>query len=907
MVFVGRTLRFVINAERSDASGNKTAPEPVDAGSLMPLTETTKTGIAQTTRNAEIEDLPSNSRRLDTFVLLTPATTRDAATGEIVFGNVPGSVVYLDGIVANNTYFSQTPGIANHVSQDATYELQTSPVGSNVEAGHTMGGVVNVASHTGTSQFHGAVYGYRRIPSLGTASRFALGRNLLQKQSQAGASVGGPIWPHKIFFFANAEVLSGHFDGLNRITNPLIADSTGTTVAAANCKATGPQCATAVSIIQPQMNVPLHFSDRWANALARIDYHITSRHTFGIEGNGMNARAPLQAEINSTPANGGLLGTGNDTENTRFAKAYWTFAPYQFMLNDVRAGYATDKFFQPASTPGATGNLGVIVAGSVVGATQPDALSVNEHRYDLVDNFTLTTATHMIQTGVEFLRRIDNINQLQNANGLYVYPTLTAYATDLGGINQRDYSSFTQSFGDPSREPNLLERNVYAQDTWRAMSRLTVIGGVRWDKFKPAQPTPSSSFFNSGQVPAPDVNWAPRVGVAFQTEEHTVIRLGYSWFYSPLPGQVYDALYRGNGVLQSNYTFYPLQSGAPVYPKIFPSASAVTGGAQNLFNTISKLRSPRAQQITISVEERFSNDISVTASFVSNRGYSLYTATDTNYTAPTVSKTYNIDDASGNQTGTYTTQIYSTRSDNTHEHVYQLTNGGSSWYTAGVLQVQKRMGMGFSAQAAYTYSNAKTDSSGPLAYNAAPVSYAPSNFGGDKGVSPWGPKNRGTLGIIWRPLLGPNFNTLSRALVNGWAATSIVTLSSSQYATPLTIVTAQQFAGTTLLYPDTLNGYGGWGRAPFLGVGAYPTGSMHTWDARVSRTFSFTERFKATVLIEGFNLLNNQFTTGVNTIAYTATSGVLKPVPFAGAANAAQGYPQGTNARSAQAAFRLVF
>jgi hypothetical protein len=136
---------------------------------------------------------------------------------------------------------------------------------------------------------------------------------------------------------------------------------------------------------------------------------------------------------------------------------------------------------------------------------------------------------------------------------------------------------------------------------------------------------------------------------------------------------------------------------------------------------------------------------------------------------------------------------------------------------------------------------------------------------------------------------------------------NVVTVASAGTETPLAIVTAQQFAGAVLLYPSSLNGSGGWGRVPFEGVGALRTGSLHTWDMRVSRDISFTARFKATVLIEGFNILNNQYITGVNDVTYTATAGVLKPVVGAGDGNAAQGYPQGTNARSIQAAFRVVF
>jgi hypothetical protein len=285
----------------------------------------------------------------------------------------------------------------------------------------------------------------------------------------------------------------------------------------------------------------------------------------------------------------------------------------------------------------------------------------------------------------------------------------------------------------------------------------------------------------------------------------------------------------------------------------------------------------------------------------------LYTATDTNFATPTVNEGYVVNNASGTQVSTYNTQIFSARTDNTHSHVYQVQNGGSTYYTGGALQLQKRMGRGISAEAEYTYAHAQTNAGGPLVFNAAPISYAPANFGGDKGQNTGVPRNRATIGFVWRPMLGQTYNAAARAAVNGWVFTSIITLASTEYTTPLAIVSGQQFAGATLLYPDSLNGSGGWGRVPFVATGSLATGAQHTWDARVSREFSFKDRFTVAALIEGFNLLNNQYTTQVSNITYVATAGVLNPVAGSGQAIAAQGFPQGTNARSMQAGVRFVF
>jgi hypothetical protein len=120
-------------------------------------------------------------------------------------------------------------------------------------------------------------------------------------------------------------------------------------------------------------------------------------------------------------------------------------------------------------------------------------------------------------------------------------------------------------------------------------------------------------------------------------------------------------------------------------------------------------------------------------------------------------------------------------------------------------------------------------------------------------------------------------------------------------------------------FTSALNGSGAWNRVPFQPVNSLSTGTQYTIDGRLARTFSFGERIKGTVGLEAFNILNRQYATMVNTIAYLSVSplnpglvngpraGILLPVPGLGAGIASQSYPDGTNARRAQIAFRLAF
>jgi len=95
--------------------------------------------------------------------------------------------------------------------------------------------------------------------------------------------------------------------------------------------------------------------------------------------------------------------------------------------------------------------VGIDVAGVTLGATHPWATAMTERRFQLVDNVSKTMLAHTLKLGFDVSQTRYSINELANSSGTYYYSSLTAFAQDLVTVNSRNYSQFTQTFGNPVR------------------------------------------------------------------------------------------------------------------------------------------------------------------------------------------------------------------------------------------------------------------------------------------------------------------------------------------------------------------------------------------------------------------------------------------------------------------------
>ncbi len=912
-VSVGATLNFsILLAPETPAPG-----EPPVRPSTQTQDATQDLSLSLSRR--EVEALPTADRRLESLVQLAPASTGNPATGVLAFRGEPWTnAFFTDGVFATPTHYIQQPGIAPQLPQDAVSEIQTLSASAPPEIGHAAGGIVNAATRTSGNSLHGELYDYYNYAGLNAANRYAPGFDSSGSQQQGGASAGGAIFPDHLFWFANFEGITGKSEGLNRITNPLLADPLGTSALPAACgaPATPAQCSAALNYVNSRLNVVVPRALSSLDGLARLDFRPNAENSLNLEVNAFHRTSDNGAQTAEVSNNDALLaGNGSFGEETRFAKANWGRSLVDgFAFNDMRASLFRDRssdYWNSKLFP-STGTLGVNIAGTPFGPNPAFPRVLSEQRWAYADDLSITMNSHLVKVGVEYTKHEDWLNQIYNRNATYDYPSLTAFALDFtsNASVRRSYTNFTQAFGNPVVDVHMPEFSFYVQDTWRPFRRLALNYGVRWEKtFLPKPPNTNGSYYQTGSISSPNRDVAPRLGLSYRIDNHTVIHAGFSEFFQPFAGQIIDALYVGNAIYQQNILLNPNQNGAPYFPRMVPGSTSVPTGANEVVYAVSKFRNPYTEQATITIERQFGSKTTLAVSGIDTRGLSLWTVSDQNIYAPTIYRVYTIDNAAGAAVGTFGTGIYTQRGNSAFSHVYQIDNEGGSRYRALVVKLTQRMAHNLSFQASYTWSHAIDDVSGaplPVA-GFLPSTVYNANYRTDQASSPFDQRHRVVVNWTWQPRLARGNSLAARYLLNGWSLSGIGTFASSRYETPLVQVNGQQFLGVTMAYTSSLTGMGGWSRAPFLPASSLPTGPQYDVDARISRAIPVTERIRARLMLEAFNTFNTQFTTSVNQVAYVATSGVLHPVAGLGAGNAADGYPFGTNARRAQVALRVEF
>ena len=145
-----------------------------------------------------------------------------------------GTNILLDG-AANNDEFGATVG--QTVPLDSVQEINVLTNNFTAEYGRASAGVVNVATKSGTNDFHGTAYEFGRYSALAANTFDNNARGIPRSaftRNQFGYSVGGPVKKDKLFFFQSTEWLR-----VRSVSSTVVEVPTSQLIAAANTNTQG--------------------------------------------------------------------------------------------------------------------------------------------------------------------------------------------------------------------------------------------------------------------------------------------------------------------------------------------------------------------------------------------------------------------------------------------------------------------------------------------------------------------------------------------------------------------------------------------------------------------------------------------------------------------------------------------
>ena len=166
--------------------------------------------LSQTINSKQIVELPTLTRNPYDLVATSGNVTEDNNSGRGAGYAINGARsadtdILLDG-GENVDLFTATVG--QSVPLDSVQEFSVLTNNFTAEYGRAGGGVVNVATKSGTNAFHGTAYEFNRVSAL-AANTYNNDANDITKpgftRNQFGYSIGGPILKNKLFFFSSTE------------------------------------------------------------------------------------------------------------------------------------------------------------------------------------------------------------------------------------------------------------------------------------------------------------------------------------------------------------------------------------------------------------------------------------------------------------------------------------------------------------------------------------------------------------------------------------------------------------------------------------------------------------------------------------------------------------------------------
>jgi hypothetical protein len=723
---------------------------------------TAKAGASTNVNRTALSTLPTFSRSITDFTRLTPQSTGQSFAGRDARLNS----VTVDGANLNNTFGTSSDllpgGGAQPISIETYDELSINIAPFDVRQSGFTGAGIYATTKSGTNTFHGSAYTYYKNQSFNgnyIRDNF-IGANLAKASTKTyGATFGGPIIKNKLFFFANFEKESSTSPGI--AFSPTGGSGNGTVAATpkGDLEAVQKYLRDKYSYDPGKFDNFDAFTPKNTKYLLKLDWNINDKNKLTVKYSYLNATSDQPVNGTSTPnnaaysvsnGNGGFISRGSGgLVNARYSNQSISFENSNYgFLNKVTTGtvelnssisskfsnqlLATfKKYGNPRTTKGETfptidiydgkGN-NYITAGSDPYTKYNEVI---DDTYSIYDNLTYYAGKHTITGGINYeYQRVGNAF-MPGAAGSYIYNSLSDFLADAPPV-QFTYNYSLIPGVDKVYSANLKVGTIslYAQDEYAVSPNFKLTYGLRADKSiyleNPVENPQMTALllpdangalksYNSGLWPKSPILLSPRMGFRWSLLEDNslVIRGGTGIFTGKIPyvfltnNPSNSAMYNFGGVATADQLAgIHLNADPSTYASLFPQAAGTA--IQSATVLIDRnFKFPQVFRTNLAVEKNLGNGFTATLEGLYTKDINAVRMRNANLKSPTGILVE----------GDLTRPRYVAASD---RNIYPalnsaivLENTNQGYATSLTAQIAKTFTGGFSATAAYTYTQAK--------------------------------------------------------------------------------------------------------------------------------------------------------------------------------------------------------
>ena len=201
------------------------ATETIEVTTQAATLNTTDASLGTPFNENQIKQLPLEARNIPDLLTLQSGVVytgnrsdinkdTDTRSGAVNGARSDQSNITLDGVDVNDQVNGYAFTSVLPVTVDSVQEFRVTTTSYNADQGRSSGAQVSLVTKSGTNNFHGSLYEYLRNTVTSANDYFVKLSELQNDQSNTppklirnvfGASLGGPIWKDRLFFFMNYE------------------------------------------------------------------------------------------------------------------------------------------------------------------------------------------------------------------------------------------------------------------------------------------------------------------------------------------------------------------------------------------------------------------------------------------------------------------------------------------------------------------------------------------------------------------------------------------------------------------------------------------------------------------------------------------------------------------------------